>query len=68
MIWLLGLILLTPYPWRLARAFLPQRENPNPPATWEQQRAKLAHENRCHELGERYFEGWDQPLTNGDRE
>lgn len=55
MIWLLLLIFLTPYPWRLARAFFPQREIPKTPETWEQRKARVAFENRCHELQQRYF-------------
>lgn len=55
MIWLLLLVFLTPYPWRLARMFFPQGNSPKAPETWEQRKARVAFENRSRELGQRYF-------------
>lgn len=64
MIWLL-LIFLVPAGWRLAHLFFGYPAIPKPPETWPERRARVAFENRCHELGQRHFATWNHPLIDG---
>jgi hypothetical protein len=51
---------------KLAREILSYRENRKPAETWQARCARVAFENRCHELGQRHFGKWDQLNQDGD--
>lgn len=62
MIWLL-LPLVIWVLWHMAYGIFAQREIPRAARveTWEEKKARLAFENRCDELGRRFFDTVTQP-------